>query len=37
MGRTIPSFRIASTKEEKEKNKTIESFVHVTFEYNETK
>jgi len=29
MGRTIPSFRIASKEDEEEK--TIESFVHVTF------
>ena len=37
MGRTSPSFRIASAeeeeeeKEEEEEEKTIESFVHVTF------
>jgi hypothetical protein len=33
MGRTSPSFRIASAEEEEEEEeeKTIESFVHVTF------
>ena len=37
MGRTIPSFRIASKEDEEEEAKIIESFVHITFEYNETK
>jgi hypothetical protein len=31
MGRTSPSFRIASAEEEEEEEKTIESSVHVTF------
>ena len=34
MGKTSPSFRIASAEEEEEEEeeeKTIESFVHVTF------